>query len=323
MKFFNVFLAACLLPHLPDASAAPPRGLDVMLILGAAGSEEYGSRFAEQARVWKDACARADVPVDVIGDVSTPSADANDIEALRTKLQAAAAQSQRAQLWLVWIGHGTYDGREAKFNLRGPDVTAKQAGDWLRACQRELVIVQTASASAPFLSALSGKGRTIVTATKGADEVFYARFGEYFAPAIAGSAEADLDKDAQVSVLEAFRHAARKVSEFYEQEGRLATEHALIEDNGDGVGTRAEAFAAAPATTEKKAELDGARASQLVLVLSPEEAALSEAVRARRDALETQLQAHRARRTQLSDDEYYATLEKLLRELADLYHETP
>jgi hypothetical protein len=72
--------------------------------------------------------------------------------------------------------------------------------------------------------------------------VFYARFGEHFAPAIAGIAEADLDQDRQVSVLEAFLHASRRAAEFYQNEDRLATEHALLEDNGDGIGTRAEIF---------------------------------------------------------------------------------
>jgi len=28
------------------------------------------------------------------------------------------------ELWLVLIGHGTFDGKEAKVNLRGPDLSA-------------------------------------------------------------------------------------------------------------------------------------------------------------------------------------------------------
>ena len=45
------------------------------------------------------------------------------------------------------------------------------------------------------------------------------------------------DHDDEVSVLEAFLSASAKVGEFYESESRIATEHAPIDDNGDGKGT--------------------------------------------------------------------------------------
>ena len=41
----------------------------------------------------------------------------------------------------------------------------------------------------------------------------------------------------EAGALEAFLFASRKTTEFYKAENRLATEHALIEDNGDGLGT--------------------------------------------------------------------------------------
>ncbi len=50
-----------------------------------------------------------------------------------------------------------------------------------------------------------------------------------------GAIVADLDKDGQVSLLEAFLIASRRTLEFYKVEGRIATEHALIDDNGDGL----------------------------------------------------------------------------------------
>ncbi|HYF35290.1 MAG TPA: hypothetical protein VD994_08390, partial [Prosthecobacter sp.] len=272
--------------------------------------------FAAQTAAWKSACTQAGVALQVIGE-SDGSGD-EDLKHLELALREAAAKPH-GQLWLVWIGHGTFDGREAKFNLRGPDVSVKSVVEWLKPSQRELVIIQTASASAPFLTSLAGPKRIIVSSTKGADEVFYARFGEFFAPAIAGLAEADLDQDQQVSVLEAFLHASRKTAEFYEEEGRLATEHALIEDNGDGVGTRAEIFTGVTANPPEGTKADGTRASQIALVLSAEEAALPDAVRARRDSLETKLEQLKASRVKLGEDAYYAEVEKLLRELSALY----
>jgi hypothetical protein len=299
------------------AADKPARGAEAIIVVGAAGTDEYGQRFAAQLGAWKKACESSHMPVNVIGDPASADAQ-DDLAKLRATLETAAAVKE-GQLWLVWIGHGTFDGREAKFNLRGPDVSSREVAEWLKPLQRELVMVQNASAGAAFLQALAGPGRVIVSATKSADEIYYARFGEYFAPAIAGLPEADLDQDRQVSVLEAFLYASRKTAEFYNQEGRLATEHALIEDNGDGAGTRADVYAGVTPQVPEGSKIDGARAAQICLVLSEEEAALTEEARRRRDGLETQLNDLKAKRTQMGDDKYYQELEKILRALAAIY----
>lgn len=287
------------------------RDVKVLMVLGAPGTEDYGKLFDAQVAAWEAACSKAAIQLKIIG-----RDDAEDHAAqVEAALRQAAAQST-GQLWLVMIGHGTFDGREAKFNLKGPDVTARQMGDWLRPLKQELVLIQTASASGGFIQTLSGKNRTLVTATKSADEIFYTRFGEHFAPAITGLPEADLDHDKQVSVLEAFLFATKKTGEFYETEGRLATEHALLDDNGDGVGTRAEVFEGVK-TTEPKA--DGNRATQIALVLSEEELKLSETQRQTRDALERDLEKLKGERAALGEDRYYSELETLLRKLAEVY----
>src|SRR4029077_12153134 len=133
---------------------------------------------------------------------------------------------------------------------------------------------------------LSGTNRVVITATRSGNELNFTRFGEYFAKALADS-RSDLDKDGQVSLLEAFLMASRHVTEFYKTEGRLMTEHALIDDNGDGQGTPADWFRGVRATKKARdgASLDGARANQVHLVLSQGELAVSADVRARRDAL--------------------------------------
>lgn len=287
---------------------SPKRDIDVLIVTGAPGDEEYGKRFEKQVTTWKEACDKAGIPVSVIGK------DDHDVEALESALKQAATKTT-GQMWLVMIGHGTFDNREVKFNLRGPDVTARQLAVWCQPIQRELIVIDGGSSSAGFLQPLAGKGRIIVTGTKSADEIYYTRFGEFFAPAIAGDLTADLDQDKQVSVLEAFRHASRLVAEFYEKEERISTEHALIEDNGDGVGTRAEVMVNA----EVKDKKDGARAAQVALVLSPEEQRLTDAQRSRRDELERQLEALKAKRSEMEEPRYYTEVERLLRELAGVY----
>ena len=87
---------------------------------------------------------------------------------------------------------------------------------------------------------------------------------------------ADLDKDGQVSLLEAFLTAASRVREFYRAEARLATEHPLIDDTGDKLGSPADWFRGVRATTRAKdgAAADGLRAHQWHLVPSDRERAL-------------------------------------------------
>lgn len=281
------------------------RSLDVIIVRGADGAEEYGKKFTAQIEAWKMACEKGEVPAEVISGPETTA---------KLEKRLAAAKPDR-QLWLVLIGHGTFDGREAKFNAEGPDFDAKQLAGWLAPLKQETAIIHCASSSGGFVRPLAGKGRIIITATKSPDEVFYARFGEHFAEAISGLAEADLDQDKQVSLLEAFRHASKAAATFYENEGRLATEHALIEDNGDGVATRREMLESPPA----EAKLDGERAAQLVLVLSDDEKKLTDEQRTKRDALERELKKLSEERTKLSDDDYYSKLEKLLRKLGEVY----
>jgi hypothetical protein len=139
---------------------------------------------------------------------------------------------------VLLIGHGSAQGGEARFNLPGPDLTAADFGQLLaRFSTQRVALVNAASASGDFVVALSAPNRTIITATRGASEKNETVFGGYFVKAFAGEV-ADTDKDGQVSLLEAFSYARREVERFYQSENRLQTEHALLDDNGDGEGSR-------------------------------------------------------------------------------------
>jgi hypothetical protein len=303
--WFILSLLAWLL--VTGAGALAARDVEVLVVSGAPGEAQYEKLFAEQRDAWKSACERAGAAFTALGGGD------RDAVLLEEALKKAAAKPE-GQLWLVLVGHGTFDGREAKFNLRGPDVTAKQLALWCAPVRREMVVVHGGSASAAFLTALAGRSRILVSATQSADEIYFTRFGGHFAEAIAGDLRADLDQDRQVSVLEAFRHASRQAAEFYEKEERIATEHALLDDNGDGVGTRAEVF-----TTRPKEAKDGARAAQVALVLSEEERRLTDAQRLKRDELERRLEALKGRRGEMAEDAFYREMEVLLRELAQVY----
>jgi hypothetical protein len=286
-------------------------------VVGAAGAPEYGSQFHEWSERWRTAAEKAAAEFQIVGEAE--SADTNDRDRLQ-KLLADMGGEESEPLWLVFIGHGTFDRHTAKFNLRGPDVSAEELAAWLASVTRPIAVVQCASASAPFINRLGGGNRVVITATKSGDEQNFARFGQYISAAISDPA-ADLDKDGQVSLLEAYLTACRQVEEYYEAEARLATEHALLDDNGDGLGTPAEWFRGLRATQRAKdgAALDGTRAHQFHLIASEHERKLPPEVRMRRDELELKIATLREEKQKLGEAEYYEQLEKLMVELARVY----
>jgi hypothetical protein len=290
---------------------------DLLLVVGAPGEEEYGERFSTSAALWQKAAAQAGFNVVTVG-LETPG-ELDDRTRVLNYLSNAVTNA-KDELWIALIGHGTFDGRAAKLNLRGPDLSADELSLALKPCVRPLAVIQCASASGPFLNALSASNRVVITATRSGHEVNATRFGDYFAQAIADPA-ADLDKDGQTSLLESFLMATRQVQQFYKEEGRLATEHALLDDNGDKLGTQGDWFRGVRAvkSAEGGKSVDGVRAHQLNLVRSYVERELTPEVRARRDALEQQLNTLRARKGNLEEAEYYGELEKILVDLARLY----
>ena len=290
----------------------------LIVVLGAPGTREYGRQFNQWADRWQEAAQSGDTTFLKLGDHKAH--ETADRERLKSLLAEQSKQSSEP-LWLVFIGHGTFDGKDAKFNLRGPDISAAMLGQWLEPFQRPLAVVNCASSSAPFINRLSQPNRAIVTATKSGYELNYSRFGEYLSAAIADPS-ADLDKDQQTSLLEAFLLASRQVQDFYGQQARLATETSLIDDNGDGLGTPADWFRGTRATRRAKegASADGPRADQFHLVRSPPERNLPPNIRQRRDELELAVTLIKDAKTDAtSEDDYYAKLEPLLVELARLY----
>lgn len=287
-----------------------------VVVVGAPGSPEYDTNFLHQALLWSNLTQRAGAKlVQIGGDIV---GERSDLERLR---QALADQSRdsRAALWLVLIGHGTFDGAEARFNLRGPDLTAGDLAGMLKPFNRLLVIVNTASASAPFMAKLSGPNRIVITATRSGNEQNFTRFGLFFVESLSDSS-ADLDCDGGVSLLEAFLAGSRRVAEFYRTEGRLATEHALLDDNGDGLGTQADWFRGIRAVKKPDGglEVDGARAYHVHFVPPPEESVLSAELIARRQALELEVARLRDAKATMAEAEYLDRLESLLLELANI-----
>ena len=299
------------------ATSPPTARQQLIVVIGAPGTDEYRATFESWAARWKVAAERAAADCTVIGAVDHSAAD---LEVLTSALAASIAVETTEPLWIVFIGHGTFDGRTASLNLNGPDVSSPQMAEMLRPAKRPIAFIACASCSSPFINALSAPDRIVISATKDGNQIQYSRFGDALSQAI-GGLDADINRDGQTSLLEAWLFASRRTAEFYTTEGRLATEHALLDDNGDSKGTRAEVYEVDRLKTniENADQLDGTQASRWHLVRSDEERRLTPEQRRTRDDLEQRLEELRRRRDELSEAEYLLQLEAFLVPLARLY----
>lgn len=227
-------------------------------------------------------------------------------------VRAAVAQLAKVmvpsdQLVVVLIGHGSAQGNDVKFNLVGPDLSVDEWAAVLKPLPGRLAIVNTTSASFPFIAGLAAPGRVVITATSTAAQRFHTVFPEGFIEALS-SGEADTDKNARVSLFEAFTYAARMVAAHYERTGTMATEVPAIDDDGNGQARTA-------ATTGP----DGAVAA--LTFLDPVAVATSsdpetQRLLVRQQALTEEIDDLRRRQGSLPAAEFERALEKLLTELA-------
>lgn len=310
---FKALLSAALLVCGTSLWAAAPR---LIVAVGAGGQETFGTEFAEWSELWTQAATKAGAEISIVG---TKPGSTNDLADF-TALLDAEAKEGKTELWLVLLGHGTFAANEAKFNLRGPDLLSTDLANRLKPFTRPLAVINCFSSSGPFLTALAGPGRVVVTATRSGSEANYSRFGKFFAEAI-GSPVGDLDKDGQVSLLEAFILASARTAEFYKSAGRLATEHSLLDDSGDGLGVEGDWFQGVRAVKRARnnAPVDGALANRFFLLESAVEKSWSDGFRARRAQLEEEIEKLRATKGTLKPEDYYARLEPLVHALAGSY----
>jgi hypothetical protein len=278
-----------------------------VIVNGPGGEAEYAKQFTEWTTTLSSILSqRYNFDSKQIRVLSDKLATAEEVKRTFTSLKSELDTNNI--LFVFLIGHGSYDGKEAKFNLVGPDLSASDYNQLLTALPTKRIIVfNMSSASGEFVKPLSAKGRIVVTATRNGQETNATRFAGFFVAALKAT-DGDTDQDGHTSILEAFVYANRLTEEFYKRAGRLATEHALLDDNGDGVGR------------EKPEAGEGllARATYLDS-LSVDEAAATAAtgrLQKERARLEGEIEQHLARKGNMPEAEYEATLERLFIELA-------
>ena len=298
----------------PIVRAAPAAGPQrtLVTVIGAAGSTEAAEDFTRWADRWQSNARHGGLRVAGIG--VGVSSSVSDREQLRDLLVREAATASD-EFWLVLIADATPDG---SLNLRGPDVSGRDLAEWLASSRGRVGIVSCARVGPPFVAALAAPGRVVITAAGDGPEPHDPALAEYLANMMAHRS-ADLDKDGQTSLLEAWLTAGRRAAEFNKAHGLPDAHPALLDDNGDGVAATPELFDGIRPRHDSDEPADGMAAHQLHLVRSPDDEPLRPEVRRRRDRLERSLDELRRQKNTLGAEDYSRRIEALLLELAQLY----
>jgi hypothetical protein len=229
---------------------APPKQRHALILCGHPGDAEHVKSFTETVRKLGDGLTKtlgipperqsilfgADRPKDLPGATGPATR-----EAVATKIaEVRKAVRPEDGLWVICLGHCHHDGRQAWWNLPGPDINAAEFGKLFAdlAC-REQVFVLTMSLSGYFLAPLSRPDRVVITATEADAETNETTFPHVFAQFLAGGLKLDdhdVDKDDKLTLFDLYVVVAKEIAQNYASAEQLATEHPQLDDDGDRIG---------------------------------------------------------------------------------------
>ena len=232
-------------PAAPREAALELKG-QALIVVGLPGDEEHEQLFADTARQWRTWLTGtlgfnpADVHV-LFGRAGKDGLSQGP--ATRATIEGEAARLRQSlrpddRLWVFFLGHANYDGEHAWFHLPGPDLREDEAGKLFAGLHcREQIFWMTTSESGRFVKSLSAKGRIVIAATRAGGEDNETEFPLALST-VAERPLAALDvEDGKLSVLQLYDRILAEVQARYAADGRVPTEHAQLDDNGDGVGT--------------------------------------------------------------------------------------
>jgi hypothetical protein len=226
-----------------------------LILCGHPGTEEYDKIYRRSVEMMRDALVSSwgysDEHVWVrCGTESVPGCDPGPSGSrgptTSAALTADVAQLQQVlspddSLWVIVIGHSHFDGRNVFWNLPGPDLSQSEFGALFKPLRcREQVFFITIPASGFFVRDSSAPGRVVITATAADAETNESQFHGHLAQVLRDpphAADGDRDRDGRLSLLDVYLGIVRRVMTEYRDGKLIPTEHALLDDNGDGRGT--------------------------------------------------------------------------------------
>jgi hypothetical protein len=234
------------LSPVPKETLAKPKG-QVLILVSLPGDEEHEKLFPAIVKQWRDWLTgkmgfdAAEIHV-LFGDkaqdeISSSPITREAIEKETARLKETLQPTDR--LWVFFLGHANFDGEHAWLHLPGPDINEDDLGKLFAGlkCQEQIFWLTT-SESGRFIKSFSAKGRIVISATRPAGEDNETEFPQALSTvAIRPVEELDIDKDGKISALELYYRVFVEVQARYAADKRVPTEHSLLDDNGDGVGT--------------------------------------------------------------------------------------
>ena len=297
------------------AALSAPAATFYVTISGLGGEPDYDQRFKGWANDIDSSLKKAG------GDSNVVTLIAPTREQIKAKFDAIARDAKANDALVVMlIGHGTYDGVEYKFNIPGPDITGMElAGMMDRVPANRQLVMNGTSCSGASIEFLRKPNRVVISATKTGSEKNATIFARFWAEALRDPA-ADIDKNENVSALEAFHFAQKKTKEFFDTQKRLATEHSVLEDTGKGTGVAAAGNGPDPDTGE------GKLASTFTVVRLGANAAAAKdpakkALLDQKEQIESAIDELKYQKASMATDDYKKQLTRLLLELSRIQTE--
>ena len=314
----------CFLALLPTLALAQTRAL---VVTGLGAEPKYQQQFrALGSRLTTALSTKYGIPASNIAWLGEDSTNASKMYKGRSTSQnimreldaIGAAVKPNDQVLIILIGHGSGQGEDTKFNIPGPDVSAKEFSTALmRFAAQRVAFLDLTTASGDALAVMSTPNRIVVTATKSAYERNESQFARFFVEALDKDGAADVDKDGRVSLLEAYRYAAQETRKSYETDERLLTEHAQLDDDGNGKGSDLpDGRSAGDGLLSRRFFLDAGGGSRQ----ASSDPRLNK-LYADKFEIEDRIDALKQKKATMKEDAYYAELEPLLVSLAKLARE--
>lgn len=314
---------AAALTLLAGASALPAQ-THLVIVSGLGGERKYSDEFRALSQSLADAAVkRFGIPrTDVLWFGEDSASRQPYFSGQSTKANVERALSQMAgragsgdRVVVVLIGHGSGDGENSKISIPGPDLSAADFARLLGQFRsQQVAFIDMTSASGDMLPILSAPNRVVITATKSSFERNESHFAQFFVDALTKDV-ADADKDGRVSLLEAFRYATTETKRLYDNDSRLQTEHAQLDDAGAKTGV-ADPDGRTTGLLARRFFLDAGRVALAGAGTAGANDPRLAALYKEKFALEDQINQLRGKKSSMSEDAYDDALEALLVQLA-------
>lgn len=235
----------------PTAAAATRRAL---IVCGLSGDAAHHKQFAETVtKLHTGLTTQLGFTAENVQLLFGDEPQDDDEELIKSSVRSTREELEKAvaatreklrpedALWVIVLGHSHYDARHSWLNLPGPDI---QQTDFAKLftglVAAEQVFILTMPTSGFYIKPLSAKGRVVITATEADWETNETEFPQQLTTtlgALPPEKEFDIDQDGAITVFDLYITVTRNLAQSYVERELLATEHPLLDDNGDSRGT--------------------------------------------------------------------------------------